>query len=80
MLCPQCFNKTLKIDCIGYSMPTHYEIKCETCGYEFSDSGEQIKVLSLEEHIQKRPELYIGHENPDFDKLAREVISKRDQK
>ena len=47
---------------IGYSMPATYMFHCNDCDWCASACGdEQIKVLTFEEGIKKRPQLYIDH-------------------
>jgi len=57
--CPKCGSEVKSST--TYSMPSYNNEWCEKCGWSVSYSGhEQIQVLSLEEGMMRRPQLYIS--------------------
>ncbi len=75
--CPCCGQHLLKMSNVRYSYPKLFTIHCEGCDYKEESEGKPPKILSAEEHIKKRPEMYLGHENPEWNKLAEEEIERR---
>ncbi len=76
--CPACGQRSLKLTDTFYSAPLTIKTLCKNCGSKETGQGHPVKVLTTEEHIRKRPEMYLGCDNPEWNKLAEQVIADRE--
>jgi len=74
--CPKCGQHTLRMTNVKYSCPLQFTAVCD-CGFSEEGEGEPIRVYEGEEAVRLRPEMYIGCDNPEWDKLARDLVAKK---
>ncbi len=73
--CEACYGDCETL-CVGYSAPICYMMQCKQCGRKFTRSGvEGIPTLSMEQHVQKRPHMYL--EDPKWRAIAEAEIKRR---
>lgn len=70
--CPNCGEKTLIMVDVRYSCPLQFIAVCKSCGFSAKGEGEPIKVLSGEDAVRKRPELWIN--DPEWGNLAKQIL------
>jgi len=79
--CPNCGRKSVEVESVGYSCPAVYFLVCKSCNHRWSGSvpGTGIKVISGEEAVRKRPELYLDCDNETYREIAEEEMRKRNE-
>ena len=67
-----------KILIVLYSCPVQYEMQCTKCGQKIRREGKGgIKVLTLEESIRMRPQMYAEDEDPARRAIALDELERR---
>ena len=70
--------KILSMTNVKYSCPLQFTAVCSNCYFSEEGEGEAITVLQGEDAVRARPEIYLNCDNPEWCKLAKELIAQKE--
>lgn len=76
--CLKCGGEVVE-ESVLYTCPLIHILKCSGCGHEVGREGEGIQILSLEEGIKKRPEMYLNCGDSALEEKARKIMEKENE-